>query len=174
MSEVNIAKTIEDKCFVMAVCMSDCSRHFNRIKQILILPLVIISSFLVILNGYENDADWLQFVNMSLNGLNVLLMGVQNQMRINEKCQQFSDLASKYTSLVNDISGKIAMNEIDAVYIHEISMKYQHLQTNDISIPNSIRKRIVNKYSGKRTIPNILLSSCDDSPNVSVDLNNRV
>lgn len=175
MSSISIIKTLEDKCYVMSIVCGDCSRYFNKIKNILLIPLILVSSFLVVANGNADDAnEWIKYVNMALNGMNIVLMGIQSKLEVVEKTHMFNELSKKYSQLYNDICNKQMLEEVDAVYLHEITMKYDNLQNSDISIPNKIRKRVIDKYKNKRVLPNCLMSSADrnDSPTNSVNLVN--
>lgn len=161
---MSVLKTVEDKSYVMSIACNDCGRYFGKIKNILLFPLVFLSSFLVVINGYDGHNEWIQYLNMSLNAFNIFLMALQSKMEIAEKANMFSDLSKKYSQLYNEIVSKIAMNEHeDAVWIHEIVMKYENLQNADISIPSHIRRRVIAKFHEKRFLPNCLLSSSDDT-----------
>ena len=84
---MSVLQTVEDKSYVMSIACNDCFRYFAKIKNILLFPLVILSSFLVVINGYDGkNNEWIQFLNMSLNGFNILLMALQSKMEIVEKC----------------------------------------------------------------------------------------
>ena len=50
---MSVLQTVEDKSYVMSVACNDCGRYFAKIKNILLFPLVILSSFLVVINGYD-------------------------------------------------------------------------------------------------------------------------
>ena len=76
---MSVLQTVEDKSYVMSVACNDCGRYFAKIKNILLLPLVILSSFLVVINGYDGkNNEWIQFLNMSLNGFNKTIDTFQN------------------------------------------------------------------------------------------------
>lgn len=176
MSSIGIIQSYEDKTLIMSIVCNDCNRYWNKIKMVLMIPLVFVNAFLVIINGYQEESSkWLQWVNMCLNSCNLLIMGLAQKLEVSEKCHMYAELAKKYGSLYNEIESKRALEQIDAVSLHEIGMKYENLlSSSDITVPNSIRRRIVNKYKNRRQLPNILMSSNDinSSPTNSTSLEN--
>lgn len=80
-----VIKALEDKSFVMTILCNDCYKHYNFCKQICIVLIIITSSIMVLLNTYDPKIYWIQYVNIIMNSINIIVISFQSKFEIVEK-----------------------------------------------------------------------------------------
>ena len=158
-----ILKSLEDKSFVMTIFCNDCFKYYNNLKQICIIGLIITSSSMVILNSYESKSNWLQYINIIMNTINIFIITFQSKFEIIEKTKIYFDLSNQFNSLHNEIIDKVTLKKDNDDFISESTLKYNNLQSNVKDFPNNIRQKIIERFKSDRIIPNNLLSIFDNN-----------
>ena len=148
------ASEIIDKAEAMSLLCTKSSGHWSLIKTIFSIPLIITSSVMCILNSFEKDGESnMKIPNVCVNGVSVFLLALQNNLRTNEKTENFKNLSNSFLQLAHQLESY----EPDAITrenINNIVEKYDSLQAQvEFSeIPTYIKKDVINLFKG-RSIP---------------------
>jgi len=66
--------------------------HWNRIKMLFNMPLVIITSIMAIINSITENGNDLKLYNIIVNSISVLLISLNNAIKASEKADNFTPL----------------------------------------------------------------------------------
>ena len=69
-------KAYLDKSFISAILCQYHYEFYNKINYISMFPLIIGSSVLTILNSSTIDESIMKYINISINGLNTLIIAL--------------------------------------------------------------------------------------------------
>ena len=95
------------KCECMSLLCSKASQRWSLIKFIFQIPLILTSSIMCILNSFDNGNDGLMKIpNVVINGVSVLLISYQSNMKVAEKTELFKNLSNSFLQLAHEIEGK--------------------------------------------------------------------
>jgi hypothetical protein len=147
-----------DKSFISAILCDYHYQFYNKINYISMFPLVIGSSLLTILNSSTIDESIMKYINISVNGLNTLVIALTTNYKLNDRLTTYKNLYIKYQKLSHKIESYINKStEINDRIIDDIINEYDTLQTdNNFGFLQSYKKRIVDKYGKTRHLPNSL------------------
>lgn len=168
-----------DKSFITSLLCELSCNYYGYIYNCIMFPTILSSSVLTILNSSSIDSDTIKYINIILNGVNTVILAVNNNLKFNDRAIEFRDKKIKFTLLnhrIESIINKQKMNHSLAVDIDGIINDFDNLY-NDISypFPLHIKNKIIQKYGGKKQLPNSLQLECSQSPNrkASVPILNR-
>ena len=133
---------------------------YSTIYNISLLPTILGSSILTILNLSEIDNENLKKINISVNGMNTTILALVNSYRINDRINSFNNSRIKFNKLnhlIESVVYKHTDKDIDKGIIENIINEYDKLYE-DIShrFPNHIRQKVIKKFGGHKTLPNSL------------------
>lgn len=154
----NILKEYRDKAYIYQLLSLKTTTFYNRIKQIVQLPIIIISSIMAIINSTFKPDD-LQVANVVLNGAVAFLMNLIGTYQIAEKAGRFKSVSQKFSQLLHLIEDKINNNNTDIEDVRDITRIYDELLTQCDDIPEFICNKIKKQYQGKMYLPVILNGS---------------
>jgi hypothetical protein len=95
-----------DKCEAMSVLCQKATNHWSLIKFIFQIPLILTSSVMCILNSFDDGKGNLKIVNVVVNGVSVLLISYQSNLKVAEKCELFKNLSNQFLQLAHDVEGR--------------------------------------------------------------------
>ena len=163
--QINLLKSYKDKSYVMGVLCEKSFEHFNFIKSICNIPLILISSVMAILNSSSFDGNEMKIPNIVINSLTAMIIGIINNFRINEKESNFKQLSCKFMKISNLIEDKLH-NQLETLSGSDISnqiKEYDNLiEQIDFTFPTSIQKTVKKLYKNKKQLPAILNGDTDD------------
>ena len=150
---------IRDRAEIMSVLLTKSTGYWSKIDKILKYPLIVTSSGLVIINSYfkDNDVD-IKLPNVILNGINVLIMGILNNLALTQKIENLKAKAVEFLELSHEIEAELMLNNFtnDKIILiqekYDIIMKYTLVE----AVPESVKKSVRKMFSGKKTLPIIL------------------
>jgi hypothetical protein len=156
MTDNILLKNYYDMTFIYSV-LSDLSFNFySNIYNISLLPTILGSSILTILNSSNINDDYLKIINITINGLNTVVLALVNSYKINERISTFKNMKTKFTKLNHQLESLINSNNKDND-INVIITEYDRLTDELIfQFPNHIKKKVIKKYGGSRKLPNSL------------------
>ena len=143
-----------DKCEAMSLLSTKASSHWSFIKFVLQMPLILTSSIMCILNSFEREGESnMRIPNVVVNGCSVLIMSLQNNLKVPEKVELFKSLSNQYLLLAHSIEA-IEPTEITRDMINNWTEKYDSLQLlcQFEDIPQKYKKEIINSWKG-RSLP---------------------
>ena len=78
-----------EKCECMSVLTQKACNHWNHIKFLFQIPLILTSSVMCILNSFPDNNNNMKIPNVVVNGISVLLISYQSNLKVFEKCELF-------------------------------------------------------------------------------------
>ena len=96
-----------DKCEALSLLCSKATSHWSMIRFIFQIPLILTSSVMCILNSFEKDGENnMKIPNVVVNGVSVLLLSLQSNLKVPEKVELFKNLSNQFLLLAHDIEGE--------------------------------------------------------------------
>ena len=149
-------KILKDRAEVMSVLLDNSAYYWNNISNILKYPLLLTTTGLLIINTYfqENDKH-IRIPNIVLNATNILLLGIINNLDLTKKTENLKSKSLDFLELSHEIDAKILIGDITNEMVINTQMKYDEIYKNILldAIPYLIKKRVNNKFNGKKHLP---------------------
>ena len=175
----------KDKAQSMSLLCNNSYELFSFIGSMIKIPIIVSSSVMALLNSSIIDADIMKFANIIINSATALILSLSSNFKIESKMSNFRNIGSKFNKLSHEIDHLLIneMSEIDGDKIEEIIKDYDGLtEALEEPFPRRIKNKILQKYQGKKHLPNCLLvydtSSISNrntpSPSLQVDLVNEI
>jgi hypothetical protein len=122
------------------------------------LPTILGSSILTIMNSSEIDTNTMKIINITLNGLNTLILAISTNYKLNDRINNYKTNKSKIIKLQHIIESFILKNEtitpaILEGFIAEYDKIYEELI---FGFPHHIKLKVIKKYQGTKSLPNSL------------------
>ena len=156
MADNILLKNYYDMSFIYSVLSDLTFNFYSNIYNISLLPTILGSSILTILNSSNINDDYLKIINITINGLNTVVLALVNSYKINDRISTFKTLKTKFTKLNHQLEGIINSNNKD-IDINPIITEYDRLIDELIfQFPSHIKKKVIKKYGGSRKLPNSL------------------
>ncbi len=147
-----------DKSYIMSLLCSECSDFYNLINNIFKFPLIISSSIMTIFNSSSNSAN-MQTANIILNVSTTLILSLVSNFKLNERVVNFTNGRIKFNKLTHVIEDRL-FNEIDDITSDDIrNIINDYDMINDlVEFPyvSHIKKKLIKKFTGIKTMPNTL------------------
>ena len=140
-----------DRCEAMSLLSTKASSHWSFIKLMLQFPLIFTSSVMCILNSFEKDGDNnMKIPNVVVNGCSVLIMSLQNNLKVSEKVELFKNLSNQYLILAHSIEA-LEPDTITREMINNFTDKYDMLQSQCLfeDIPQKYKKEVINVFKNR-------------------------
>jgi hypothetical protein len=142
-----------DKCEAMSVLCQKATQHWSLIKFVFQIPLIITSSVMCILNSFDNDKGNMKIPNVIVNGASVLILALQNNLKVPEKVELFKNLSNNFLQLAHQIEG-MERDDLSKNTINTLTEKYDSLviQCQFEDIKKSIKMEVIELWEG-RSVP---------------------
>lgn len=142
-----------DKCEAMSVLCQKATQYWSLIKFFFQIPLILTSSVMCILNSFDDDKGNMKIPNVVVNGTSVLILALQNNLKVPEKVELFKSLSNNFLQLAHLIEG-MELEEIHKNNINIHTEKYDSLiiQCQFEDIPKKIKLEVIELWEG-RAIP---------------------
>jgi Zn-dependent M16 (insulinase) family peptidase len=157
---MEILKDYSDKCYITAILCELSYNFYSTIYNISLLPTILGSSILTIINSSEIDNEILKKVNICINGVNTIILALINSYKVSDRINAFNNSRIKFNKLnhlIESVVNKHTDKDIDKGIIENIINEYDKL-FEDISyrFPNHIRQKVIKKFGGEKKLPNSL------------------
>ena len=161
------------KCEIMVQLTSKACNYWNVIRYIFQIPLILTSSVMCILNSFDSGDGSMKVPNVVVNGVSVLLMSYQNQLKVLEKVDIYKNLSNEFLLLTHQVEG-LDPEQIDRYQINNLIEKYDKLtfSVNFQDIPTRYKIDVINKNKGKK-LP-LQLNGGSGLPSPKVKLNSEL
>ena len=122
------------------------------------LPTILGSSILTIMNSADIDNNKMKVINITLNGLNTLILAISTNYKLNDRINNYKCNRTKIIKLQHIIESYMLKNEtitptVLEGFINEYDKIYEDLV---FSFPYHIKMKVIKKYQGKKSLPNSL------------------
>ena len=138
------------KCEAMSILCNRATGYWSIIKMIFQMPLILTSSVMCILNSFDDGSGNMKIPNVVVNGISVLLVSYQSNLKVPEKVELFKSLSNQFLQLAHQIEG-LEMSEIDKNMVNNMVEKYDGLVTSCLfeDIPNRYKMEVKKMMHGK-------------------------
>jgi hypothetical protein len=122
------------------------------------LPTILGSSILTILNSADIDNSRMKIINITLNGLNTLILAISTNYKLNDRINNYKINRTKIIKLQHIIESFMLKNEtITPALLEGFINEYDNIY-NDLlfGFPHHIKLKVISKYQGKKSLPNSL------------------
>jgi hypothetical protein len=143
----NRLQKIKEKASILNIILNRSISHYHRIKQILQYPLITTSSLLVVLNSYyEDDEDKMKLINVILNGTNVVIMAILNNINISCKIENFNSKIQELIEIIHIIDNALFNNDYSRT--EDLIEKFDLICRGVIvdAIPSHIKNKVRKEY----------------------------
>ena len=142
-----------DKCEAMSVLCQKATQHWSLIKFAFQIPLILTSSVMCILNSFDDDKGSMKIPNVVVNGASVLILALQNNLKVPEKVELFKSLSNNFLQLAHQLEG-MEEEDISKNNINTFIEKYDSyvIQCQFEDIPKKIKLEVIELWEG-RSIP---------------------
>ena len=140
-----------DKCEAMSLLCSKSNGRWSFIKLIFQIPLILTSSIMCILNSFETEGkNTMKIPNVVVNGASVLLLSMQSNLKVAEKCELFKSLANQYLVLAHLIENH-EQDELTNEQVRNYVDKYDSLIASTLfeDIPTSYKREVMILFDGR-------------------------
>jgi hypothetical protein len=152
-------KSYLDKCFISSILCNYHYEYYYKISMIVLAPTILGSAILTCLNSSEIPNDIIKWINISVNGLNTLIIALTTNYKLQDRLTTYKILYNKYQKLSHKIESSIN-NSIDITdkILDDIITEFDTLQNdNDYGFLSSYKQKIIKKYGKTRMMPNSLV-----------------
>ena len=91
-----------DKTYITTVLCDLSYNHYNFINNCIMLPTILGSSILTIMNSSEIDTNTMKIINITLNGLNTLILAISTNYKLNDRINNYKTNKSKIIKIQNN------------------------------------------------------------------------
>lgn len=160
-----------DKTYITSVLCDLSYNYYNFINNCIMLPTILGSSILTIMNSSEIDNSKMKIINITLNGLNTLILAISTNYKLNDRINNYKSNKVKIIKLQHLIeSYKLKNDTITPAILEGFINEYDKIYEDLIfGFPHHIKKQVVEKYEGKKSLPNSL-SFLAKSPDISASV----
>ena len=118
-------KVYGDKSYITTILCDLSYNYYSFIYNICLLPTILGSSVLTILNSSMIDESILKKLNIIVNGLNTIILALVNSYRLNDRINTFKNIKIKFnklTHLIESITIRIVMGRLTKQLLIILSM----------------------------------------------------
>lgn len=152
------AKQLLDKIYITALLCELSYNYYNRINNFVMLPTILGSSILTVLNSSDIDINKMKIINITINGLNTLILAISTNYKLVDRINNYKINRIKAVKLQHIIESCIMKNDnisptILEGFINEYDKLYEDLF---YGFPHHIKREVVQKYQNTKSLPNSL------------------
>lgn len=147
-----------DKCFISGILCDYHYQFYYKLSMGVMLPTVIGSAILTVLNTSDIPTDVMKYINIIVNGSNTLIMALTNNYKLQDRLTTYKNLYGKYQSLSHRIESCINnSNEITDKVLDDFINEYDVLQNdNSFGYLSGYKTKIIKAYGKTKSLPNSL------------------
>lgn len=162
MTDTNIRlmtlKKYLDMSFINTILCDSHYNYYNKLNAIVMFPAIVGSCFLTILNSSSIEDNILKWFNISINGLNTIIITLSTQYKLNDRLTIYKNSYTKFNKLSHKIESIINnTQETNDKVIDDIITEYDNIvNDNPYGYLSSYKKKIIQKYGKTKVLPNSL------------------
>ena len=104
-------KLLLDKTYITTILCDLSYNYYNFINNCIMLPTILGSSILTIMNSSEIDNNTMKIINITLNGLNTVILAISTNYKLNDRINNYKTNKSKIIKLQHIIESYMLKNE---------------------------------------------------------------
>jgi hypothetical protein len=147
-----------DMTYINTILCDSHYNYYNKLSAIVSFPTIVGSALLTILNSSSIDDDKMKYINVAINGLNTIIMTLATQYKLNDRLTIYKNSYTKFNKLQHKIESTINNSqEITDRVLDDIIAEYDNIvNDNPYGYLSSYKKKVINKYSSSKVLPNSL------------------
>ena len=118
------AEKLIDRAEAMTLLSTKAMSYWSMIKFVFQIPLILTSSTMCILNSFDDGKGNMRVPNVVVNGTSVLLISMQQQMKVSEKYELFKKLSGEYLAIAHTLEGPYRSSSGDYYRAYENYLKF--------------------------------------------------
>jgi hypothetical protein len=148
---VKLLESYRDKAYITSILCAQSSEHFEFLRSIMNIPLILSSSVMTVMNNMnESNSNETKISNIVLNTWTSLILSLVGNFKLTEQATNFKQIEIKMNKLTHKIEDFLSI-------IRAIINEYDSLNESlHFPFPNFIKNRVKKVYKDKRTLPNVL------------------
>ena len=151
-------KLLFDKTYITNILCDLSYNYYNFINNCIMLPTILGSSILTIMNSADIDNIKMKIINITLNGLNTLILAISTNYKLNDRINNYKSNRTKIIKLQHIIESYMLKNDTVTPallegFINEYDKIYEDLI---FRFPYHIKMKVIKNYQGKNALPNSL------------------
>ncbi len=158
-------KALLDKTYITGILCELSYNYYNFINNCIMLPTILGSSILTIMNYADIDINKMKVINITLNGLNTLILAISTNYKLMDRINNYKTNKIKSIKLQHLMESYLLKNsttspEVLEGFINEYDKIHEELI---FGFPYHIKLKVIKKYQNKKSLPNSLsfLASAD-------------
>ena len=88
-------KLLLDKSYITNILCDLSYNYYNLINNCIMLPTILGSSILTIMNSSETDNSQIKGINITLHGLNTLMLAISTNYKLNDRINNYKSNKSR-------------------------------------------------------------------------------
>ena len=151
-------KLLLDKTYITTILCDLSYNYYNFINNCIMLTTILGSSILTIMNSSEIDNNKMKIINITLNGLNTLILAISTNYKLNDRINNYKSNKTKIIKLQHIMESYMLKNaEITPAILEGFINEYDKIYEDLIfGFPYHIKTKVISKYQGKKSLPNSL------------------
>ena len=151
-------KLLLDKTYITNILCDLSYNYYNLINNCIMLPTILGSSILTIMNSADIDINTMKIINITLNGLNTLILAISTNYKLSDRINNYKSNKIKIIKLQHIMESFMLKNEtITPVLLEGFINEYDKIYEDLIfGFPHHIKMKVISKYQGKKSLPNSL------------------
>jgi hypothetical protein len=147
------AEKLIDRAEAMTLLSTKAMSYWSMIKFVFQIPLILTSSTMCILNSFDDGKGNMRVPNVVVNGTSVLLISMQQQMKVSEKYELFKKLSGEYLAIAHTLEG-LEPDQITRDVVNNLQEKYDVLQSQYLfeDTPRYCKREVIKVFEN-RTLP---------------------
>ena len=121
------AEKLIDRAEAMTLLSTKAMSYWSMIKFAFSIPLIVTSSAMCILNSFDDGKGHMRVPNVVVNGTSVLLISMQQNMKVSEKYELFKKLSGEYLAIAHTLEG-LEPEQITRDVVNNLQERYDNLQ----------------------------------------------
>lgn len=158
----NILDNYTQQITVLAILCTKTSKYYNRKRHCLIIPNIIITSMLTILNAVFENTNHLKIANVILNASSTLLIALDKSLQYSEKATLFFKSSQLLSKLSHDVDRHRLNAEVETEqeFLKTLINDYDNIVSNiTYEVPNSIITSVSKAFDCDIRIPLVMMAN---------------
>ena len=157
--QIDLLVAYRDRSYVFASLCSSSYEFFSKLRSLMNIPLLIISSLMAILNSGQFQPETMKLPNIIINACTALILALIANFRLAEKDTEFKKVSIQMTKLCHKIEDDLNNNlrTLTGENISNFIKEYDNIVENlDYTFPYFLKERCKKMYKNNRSLPSIL------------------
>ena len=109
--QIKLLESYRDKSYITSILCSQSAEHFSFLRSIVIIPLILSSSTMTVLNSMsEGNDNKMKFANIVLNAWTSLILSLVGNFKLPEQATNFSQIQVKMNKLCHQIEDRLSID----------------------------------------------------------------